>query len=680
MMSHQDRLIDLRWPNGRKKVALAVLLLVGVVEGALLEASVERVRDTRFNYKRGFYSSSITVLIQSKTTGARIRYTLDGGAPSPDRGLGNSNPVTVVVDKTTTLRAIAYKDGMLPSNIDTQTYIFLDDVLKQPARIRGYPQPVLRSGQDEMVLLDYEMDPEVVGDPRYRYAILRGLKAIPSLSIVMDKEDLFGRVPVPESSELDMAKSGVYWAESGAGSTKPASIELLYAHQPARNVQVDGFIQGHSWRIVKRAFRLVFKKDYGSGKFESSLFTDAPLNSDTAVKRCDRIVLRSGKNRSWATNWNPAATCYTRDQWARDTQITMSGLGAHGNFVHLYLNGIYWGLYNACERPDARFLADHMGGAEEGWFSAKFYGRFQGVPTRWNTVRGELKNRDLSNLQSYDELLQYLDVKQFSDYLILNWYMRMLDWPANNWYAGHRVDPPSLIRFFVWDAEMIWSAEPPPAAWVHPQFLAEADTRNPNMVGIWHALRRNKAFMTLFADRVYVHCFNDGALSEGRAIARWRALNDYIEDAVIAESARWGDARESLGAPLRTRDNTFYPEVERVAERMRGNVLHFINVLRKQSYYPSIDPPRLGSDGLVIASGRKIKVVNPNRGAGTIYYTVNGEDPRNRDGTVSPSARVAQNGGQIIAGPESVLKARIQTRGEWSALEIFPKGERRRHP
>ena len=627
------------------------------------------MRDTRFNYKRGFYSSAITVLIQSRTSGARIRYTLDGSAPSPNKGRGNSNPITVNVDKTATLRAIAYKDGMLPSNVDTQTYIFLRDVLKQPERIPGYPTPMLRSGQEELVPLDYEMDREVVEDPRYRYAILRGLKAIPTLSIVMDRNDLFGRVTLPGSPELDLARSGVYWAESGAGSTKPASVELLYPNQPASNVQMDAAVEGHSWRIVKRAFRLVFKKDYGPGKFESSLFRDAPFNGDTAVERCDRIVLRSGKNRSWATNWTPASTCYTRDQWARDTQIIMSGLGAHGNFVHLYLNGLYWGLYNACERPDARFLADHLGGSEEDWFSAKFYGRFQGAPTRWNYLRGDLKDRDLRNAQNYRELQQYLDVKQFADYLILCWYMRMVDWPTNNWYAGHRVDPPSPIKFFVWDAEMIWSAEPPPAAWVHPQFLASADAEQPNnMVGIWSSLSKSKEFVMLFADRVYEHCFNAGALSEEKAMARWRTLNEYVEDAVIAESARWGDARESLGAPLRTRDNTFYPEVERVVERMRGNVAHFIDVLRQEGYYPSIDPPEFGSWDVAFDGSRKTKVTDPNDDPGVIYYTVNGEDPRTPAGDVSLGARVAADGEEIGLGPESTLKARIKNGVQWSAL------------
>lgn len=99
--------------------------------------------------------------------------------------------------------------------------------------------------------------------------------------------------------------------------------------------------------------------------------------------------------------------------------------------------------------------------------------------------------------------------------------------------------------------------------------------------------------MILFADRVYRHCFREGALTEANATARWRLLNEFVEDALLAESARWGDAREELGATRRTRENTFYPEVERVAERMRGNVERLIEALREEGYYPAVDPPEL---------------------------------------------------------------------------------------
>ena len=55
----------------------------------------------------------------------------------------------------------------------------------------------------------------------------------------------------------------------------------------------------------------------------------------------------------------------------RDSQIALSGIGAHGTYVHLYINGIYWGLYNPSERPDNEFAADYIGGGKVDFASIK---------------------------------------------------------------------------------------------------------------------------------------------------------------------------------------------------------------------------------------------------------------------------------------------------------------------
>ena len=221
----------------------------------------------------------------------------------------------------------------------------------------------------------------------------------------------------------------------------------------------------------------------------------------------------------------------------------------------------------------------------------------------------------------------------------------------------------------------LWETGPAPAAWVHPRFRADQDSGEPNMVGIWHSLRKNSDFMILFADRVYRHCFREGALTEANATARWRLLNEFVEDALLAESARWGDAREELGATRRTRENTFYPEVERVAERMRGNVERFIEALREEGYYPAVDPPELTYSTSL--TGRKVvELSNPNRpngpsgDKGTIHYTLNGEDPRSPGGGLSPNA-LRGMAGPIAVGLSTTLKARVKSEGpesEWSAL------------
>jgi hypothetical protein len=266
----------------------------------------------------------------------------------------------------------------------------------------------------------------------------------------------------------------------------------------------------------------------------------------------------------------------------------------------------------------------------------------------------------------YRELKRYLDVTQFADYLILCWYIGLGDWPQNNWYAVNRNEPPSPAMFFIWDAELSWDIGATPPGRVHPQFRAAEEYHTPDMAGIWHSLKKSKEFMILFSDRVYKHCFNQGALSEHRANARWRTLADFIADAVVAESVRWGTIRQSLGGPVLTREDTFLPEVERVAGMIEYNAEQFIESLREEGYYPDIDPPLYQLQTSFLKSPTLV-LENPN-GSGMIYYTLDRTDPRLEGGAVSPGASSSSGPATTRLKGISRLMARVLQGTTWSAL------------
>jgi len=65
----------------------------------------------------------------------------------------------------------------------------------------------------------------------------------------------------------------------------------------------------------------------------------------------------------------------------------------------------------------------------------------------------------MASSQNYEEFKQYLDMEAFADYMILNFYLGMTDWPRKNWYAIARDDTSSLgttpMKFVAWDGEHI---------------------------------------------------------------------------------------------------------------------------------------------------------------------------------------------------------------------------------
>ena len=148
------------------------------------------VADTRFSHDRGFYDAPFYVTLTTATPDATIYYTLDGSYPfDEERGIpaGSLYTEPIFISRTTCLRAIALKPGWKATNVDTQTYLFLDDVIRQPASPFDWPTDWGHTGHG-----DYEMDPDVVDDPLYSETIKDDMKAVPTLSLVTHKDYWFG--------------------------------------------------------------------------------------------------------------------------------------------------------------------------------------------------------------------------------------------------------------------------------------------------------------------------------------------------------------------------------------------------------------------------------------------------------------------------------------------------------
>ena len=84
-----------------------------------------------------------------------------------------------------------------------------------------------------------------------------------------------------------------------------------------------------------------------------------------------------------------------------------------------------------------------------------------------------------------------------------------------------------------------------------------------------------------------------------------------------------------MGYPSRTRNIDFLAaEAETIGPGfMADNVAKFVNSLRKEGYYPDIDPPLFDVRGGPVASDFQMVLSNPNS-SGIIYYTLDGSDPR----------------------------------------------------
>lgn len=79
-----------------------------------------------FSPGTGSYTSGRNVTISSETAGASIRYTTDGSTPSETAGTLYASPVAI--NSSTTLKAIAYKEGWLPSTVTSGAFVITGTV------------------------------------------------------------------------------------------------------------------------------------------------------------------------------------------------------------------------------------------------------------------------------------------------------------------------------------------------------------------------------------------------------------------------------------------------------------------------------------------------------------------------------------------------------------------------
>jgi hypothetical protein len=602
-----------------------------------------------FNVERGLFESPFQLILNADLPGATIRYTIDGSEPTDTNGLAYTGPVTIA--KTTVFRAATFAANLLPSVAVTHTYVFLDQVLRQPNNPPGFPAgPTVFTGYPS----DYEMDPEIVTNAVYGPQMKAALKALPMVSIVMKTDDLFG------------ANNGIYThpeASPREAWERPCSVEFVLTNgQTGFQVNCGIRIQGNASRTPvktpKHPFRLFFKGDYGPGQLNYPIYPDSPVASFNG------IVLRADFNNSWI-HWDGTQRIHgskIRDAWVKETFREMGQASGHARHFHLYINGLYWGVYDFGERIDADFGARYYGGTPEEYdaMASKPTEAIDGTMVAYSKMLSMITGRDMRVLTNYVNAQKYLDMTNFIDYTLLNFYGANADWGVDgNWNAVCRRVAGATYKYLPWDCEQLI---------VNTTDNRVGSTDMPS--GLHPVLLNSLEYRLAFADRAHKHLFNGGALSTNAVIQRWLKWAAQLDPAIIAESARWGDYRRDVaqysGGPyyLYTRNDYWVPENNRITTNyfpLRAGI--FLQQLRDGNLYPKLTAPSFSQHGGRVPHGFSLTITATNK----VYYTTNGEDPRVY-GTGAISTQALLYATPVIVGDSMWVKARLLNSTNWSAL------------
>lgn len=630
--------------------------------------------------EHGFYDAPFHVAISNVTEGAVVRYTTDGSAPTESSAL-YTEPIPV--DGTTLLRAAAFKETFKPSPPQTQTYLFITEVLQQdgsglpPAGNWGHAGP------------DWAVDPTMTHTAMtdsygQSFQLADALLDIPTVSLVTDWDYWWSDEAGPTLPDGVTPWLGIYADPVGENAVRrPVSMEYFTPDgsksfsEPGVVSIVGGGIGGTSawrWKTDKLSMRVAFTEKL-----------NYPVFGEDAAGKFNGLVLDAHLGFTWSTTHSLGQRThpkYLTDAVASDLQNGMSGKGApHGHFVHLYLNGLYWGLYDMHERPDEHFAAEYFGGENEDYDSVKHWSNdsssadsdHDGDPYNDNLTNGDdadlnallaYSRSGLSTLERYQTMDAWLDIDGLIDYLLVNFFLGNNDWAHKNWYVTHnRTDPDGRWRYHSWDVEHVYEVSTSNfdvSGAVFCDVTGKSNSGGPTE--IHQDLTANAEYRLRFADHMHRHFFNDGILTPDVAKAVfWNRVLE-MEEGMLGEAARWADNvsneehdwQEWYDHMTDLRD-LYYPN-------RSGAVF---NQLKSRGLYPDTPAPEFRVNGRWQHGG----LITPTDSiiidsSHTVYYTTDGTDPRATGGAAA---------GTLYSGPlafnkPTLLKARAKNGDEWSAL------------
>lgn len=594
-----------------------------------------------FDTPSGFHTGPVTLGITTATPGATIRYTTDGTEPTLENGIDyvSSLSLSRINSRTAhSIRARAFLDGAISSKTKSGSFLVSQssNIISAPALLftadtdRSFTKPYGVLSIEGGVYVDSQWEGVNKGD--YNMARERGRA--------------FER---PAFIEF-------YAANSTQGFREDAGLRMAASNYSRPRMTLNG-IENSPWATNSRdkpSFNLYFRDEY-----EDSSVTYPIFGEDYPVDTFEQLRPRAGKN---DIN-NP----HIKDEVMRRLFLDMGNVGSRGVFNSLYLNGEWKGFYNTCERLREPFFQAHYPGSGE-WDIRQAGnadgGLAEGDNDAWAELNTRLQAANVNSQSNWESALELVDPVAMADYFLLNIYGATWDWPQNNWASARERSADGRYRYYMWDAE---------GAFGHPRRTGNSNSNKPVNYNIitedlldqsdstsqmFQRLERWPEFRLILADRIHKHFFNGGTLDDSSP--NTSKVKEVIDNA-ISEFSPLLDERSN-----ETVDTEFWRYWSAAGSSRRSYLLGPNDEqFRDAGYWPNTAPPNYSQYGGEVSNGFQVTMFG---GTGTIYYTLDGSDPRDFGNAVGAGALAYVS---PVSLPQSVVMVKSRLRslgGEWSAL------------
>ena len=391
-----------------------------------------------FSAEAGFYNSAVSVSLSSESPTSVIRYTTDGSDPTAYSTSYSGSPVTI--SSTTTLKARCFSSSdKLPSPPVSATYF------------------------------------------------INVSHVLPVISISTDNENLYGPTGIFDNVDEE-------W-------NKPCYIEYFdedksLVFKQEAGIQIDGGWGGsrhhpqHSVRIEPGHGTL------GDGDVKYALIPDRRNRESYSS-----FYLRNGSNQYNVLQYKDGLQVKAI---AKNTHTYYSAYSA----IVAYINGSYFGLYELREKLNDDFLEENYLmdndsldmltlSAFRGSILLAIDGSVEPFWEDWDHFLS-LSPQDAGYL---DQVGEFLNLDNYTDYIIAESWIGNTDWPYNNIRAFRNSSTGFRWQYAVQDVE--WAMEPncwSNSSFDHIGFMLDQGQNAP-YIGYWNKLMENDGYRTYFINR-----------------------------------------------------------------------------------------------------------------------------------------------------------------------------------
>lgn len=373
--------------------------------GKAYRFSTERVKKPKFvGQMPGVVNGTVRVELSCASSGAEIYYTTNGAEPRKiDSALYNG---PIEIDKTTVVRARAFRGDEPASEILTGTFLYMD---KYHESCGGFTVPIVSVSTDDMYLKD-----PMIG------------------FLLKSKEKSKNGAEFPESDCLrDMGKVNIlqeHW-------NRPVVVEYIEDGKVTMVHEAEAGVMGgcsRGWDVA--SLKLKAGSKVGSTQKEfvfthgKSPFKDKPDN------KYKSFHLRNGGN---AGNVNEPGQIRIRDGFMQSLTKDMNVDYQAFQTVAYYLNGKYQGLMGLRERTNEDYVEANYGLEDDEVDVMKTNNDIGVVPSNGTTEWYDelikfIESNDPASEGYYETACKYMDMDEYIDYHVFEHFIVNTDWVGNN--------------------------------------------------------------------------------------------------------------------------------------------------------------------------------------------------------------------------------------------------------